>query len=282
MLPGVAGLVCVITGCSHARGFGWLSAMELRDRGHRVVATMRDTVDRNRGSAAALGRLVTVVEMDVADDTSVRDAVAGILADEGRIDAVVNNAADVVPGALETLTVERLAHVLDVNILGPHRLSLAVLPHMRARGSGVFVQMSSINGYVASPLLGSYATSKFGLEAYSEALSYEVEDFGIRVAIVEPGAFSTGLHERAPFDASADDGPYAGVKADRWDEGYDAWVASMGDPSVVARVIADAVEDPTTPLHVPVGPVAVEVRRSFRPLTDEQVRAKVLGIDLDH
>ena len=242
---------------------------------------MRDTAGRNREAAAALGRDVSVVEMDVADDESVRNTIDGILATEGRIDAVVNNAADVVPGALETLTVARMARILDVNLLGPHRLSLAVLPHMRERGSGVLVQVSSINGYVASPLLGSYAMSKFGLEAYSEALSYEVEGFGIRVAIVEPGAFTTGLHERALFDPTADEGPYAGVKAEQWDATYESWVAGMGDPTEVARAIADATEDPATPLHVPVGPVAVRVRRRFRPVSDEQVRATVLGLDPD-
>jgi NAD(P)-dependent dehydrogenase (short-subunit alcohol dehydrogenase family) len=164
-----------------------------------------------------------------------------------------------------------------VNVLGPHRLIRAVLPHMRERGAGVIVQMSSINGFSVAPLFGSYAASKHALEAYSEALAYEVGRFGVRVAIVEPGAFLTGLHDRNAWEPGSGAGPYAELKRRSGDAGYDDWVGSMEDPMVVARMVADAIEDPATPLHVPVGGPAVERRAKLRSIPDDELRRLALG-----
>lgn len=269
-------LVCVVTGCSEPRAFGWLIAEELHERGHAVVATMRDIYGRHRDAARELGRTVEVVELDVTDDAGARALISNVIARHGRIDALVNNAANVRHGALEDTSAESLRAVLDVNVLGPHRLIRAVLPHMRERGSGVIVQVSSINGFSVAPLFGSYSASKHALEAYSEALAYEVEHFGIRVAIVEPSASLTGLHERGRWEPGSDDGPYAPLKRRSWDDGLDAWVGGMEEPADVARAIADAIEDPNTPLHVPVGDVAVQRRANVRAKSDAELRGEAL------
>ena len=265
-------LVCVVTACSERRGFGWRAAAELHRRGHLVVATMRDVGGRNREAAEELGGLAEVHELDVTNDAGVERVVAAVLERHGRLDAVVNNAARVVMGALEDATVESLRATLDANVLGPHRLIRAVLPHFRGRGSGVIVQICSVSGYVVSPLFGGYCTSKYAMEAYSEALAYEVGHFGVRVAIVEPGAFDTGLHARSAWEPGSADSPYAPLKRREWDDELDEWVAGMGDPDEVARAIADAVEDPATPLHVSVGEDAVEYAARTRPLSDDDRR----------
>jgi NAD(P)-dependent dehydrogenase (short-subunit alcohol dehydrogenase family) len=270
-------LVCLVTGCSEPQGFGWLIADELRRRGHVAIATMRDVADRNRDAAAELGRTVEVAELDVTDETSIGRLVADILSTHGRIDAIVNNAATVRMGALEDTPAESLRAALDVNVVGPHRLIRAVLPHMRERGEGVIVQMSSISGFSVAPLFGSYSTSKHALEAYSETLAYEVGHFGIRVAIMEPGAFLTGLHDRNVWEPGSDDGSYAELKQRSWDAGFDDWVGSMEDPMIVARAVADAIQDPATPLHVPVGGYAATRRGRFRTASDEELRSQALG-----
>lgn len=273
-------LVCLVTGCSHPTGFGWLTALELRRRNHTVVATMRSVSGRNAAAASELGQLVDVDELDIRDEAQIAQAVASVSERHGGIDAVVNNAADVRHGALEDTSVESLRDAFDTNVVGPHRLIRAVLPDMRERGSGVIVQMSSINGYSVAPLFGSYAACKHALEAYSEALSYEVRHFGIRVVIIEPSAFLTGLHDRGSWEPASDDGPYAPLKQRSWDVGFDEWIDGMEDPNDVARAVADAIEDPSTELHVPVGGVAKEVRERARPISDDAARARALdGID---
>lgn len=269
-------LVCLVTGCSEPTGFGRLICEELHRRGHVVVATMRDVGDRNRRAAGGLGGVAEVAELDLTDERAAVALIGRILQHHGRLDALVNNAADVRHGAVEDTSVESLRAVLDVNVLGPHRLVRAALPSMRERGAGVIVQMSSINGFSSAPLFGAYAASKHALEAYSEALSYEVGRFGVRVVIVEPGAFRTGLHERGRWEPGSDDGPYAALKARAWDAPLDDWIGGMSDPAIVARTVADAIEDPATPLHVPVGPDAEERRARMRPVPDRELRDRAL------
>jgi NAD(P)-dependent dehydrogenase (short-subunit alcohol dehydrogenase family) len=273
--------VAFITGCSEPEGFGWLTSLELIGRGHTVIGTMRDVDGRNSEAAAELrAEGIDVTELDVTDDAGVDRVVGAALRRHGRVDALVNNAADVRLGALEDTTVESLRTVLDANVLGPHRLIRAVLPGMRARGEGVIVQVSSLSGYSAGPLFGGYSASKHALEAYSEALWYEVGHFGVRVVLVEPGAFMTGLHDRSRWEPGTETGPYAELKRRYWDADLEEWVSGMPDPREVSRVIADAIEDPATPLHVPVGEDAVSWRARARPLSDDELRNQELeGID---
>jgi len=269
-------LVCLVTGCSQPSGFGWLTAQELLRRDHTVVATMREISGRNAGAAAELGAAVEVAELDVTDDAGTSQLVVDVIERHGGIHALVNNAADVRHGALEDTSVQSLNEAFDANVLGPHRMIRAVLPHMRERGSGVIVQVSSINGFSVAPLFGSYSMSKHALEAYSEALAYEIGHFGVRVAIIEPSAFLTGLHERGAWEPGTDDGPYAPLKQRSWDGGLDEWVGTMENPNDVARAIADAIEDPATQLHVPVGRVAEESRKRARPMSDDALQAEAL------
>lgn len=235
--------VVLVTGASS--GFGRAIAAALRQRGHRVYGT-------SRNPAAAARDVDTLITMDVDDDASVAAAVAHVLADAGRIDALVNNAGLGVAGALEDTTVKEARRQFEINFFGVHRVCRAVLPHMRERHAGRIVNMSSLGGVVAVPFQGMYCASKYALEAYTQALRMEVRPFGIHVAMIEPGDFATGFtaHRRMTA-ASTHDSPYAArcrsaVATMAKDEG------ATTDIGPVVRAAIDAIESERPPLRYPV------------------------------
>jgi len=184
----------LITGCS--TGFGHEAARYLAGRGHHIFATMRGVEGKNAGAAAALrafaeaeGVAIDVRELNVTSDASVEAAVAGM----PTIDVLINNAGIGYGGPVEAFSADEVATQLDVNIVGTVRMSNAVLPGMRAQGSGLIIQLSSIAGRLAVPGFGVYHASKWGLEGLSECMRLELAPLGIDVALVEPGPFSTGF-----------------------------------------------------------------------------------------
>ncbi|WP_279433645.1 SDR family NAD(P)-dependent oxidoreductase [Actinomadura sp. KC345] len=186
------------------------------------------------------------------------EAVNEAVRTHGRIDVLVNNAGHGLAGVAEELTDDDLRTVLDVNLLGVLRVTRAVLPHMRARAQGHVVQMSSVGGVVANPGHAAYGTSKFALEGFSEALSGEVAPWGIRVTIVEPGPFRTDFAGRSMRFASAIDA-YADTSAGRVRQGFaDQDGHQPNDPDRAAKIILEAVDDPASPLRLPLGPEAVD------------------------
>jgi NAD(P)-dependent dehydrogenase (short-subunit alcohol dehydrogenase family) len=249
----------LVTGA--ARAIGRATVDVLAARGHEVVATARD-VSLLDGAPAA-----QVLPLDVCDPGSVTAAVA----QAGDLDAVVNNAALTGFGPIETYPVESFVRVLDVNTVGPLRLAQAVVPAWRERGSGVLVNISSVQGKIGTPLEGAYAASKHALEAMSESMYFELGHFGIRVVIVEPGYIAPGMkHE--------DDHPGPAIYADlhaQWGGSVSALVGPEGrpGPELVAHAVADAVEDPETPLRVEVGADAAMVLELRRRLSDAEFEA---------
>ena len=193
----------VITGTSS--GFGALTAKSLAARGHNVVATMRGAGTHNQAQKTELesfarsgGYKLDVVDLDVTSDDSVATAIGLIKATHGRIDVLVNNAGVMNIGVTEAYSIAELQAQLDVNTLGPARMFRAVLPGMRAQGSGLIVSVTSLAGRVVFPFFGVYAASKFALEALAEAYRYELSGTGVDSVIVEPGAFGTALLPRSP------------------------------------------------------------------------------------
>ncbi|CAG0908835.1 unnamed protein product, partial [Cyprideis torosa] len=183
----------VITGASS--GFGASAVRDFADRGYRVWGTMRDTGGRNAAKKAeleALSPAVTIVEMDVTDSESVESAFAGILFD-GPIDVLVNNAGIMYIGMTEAYSVAQAQAQMNTNYFGAIRAMQAVLPSMRAAGKGLIINTSSIAGRVSVPYFGTYCATKFALEAYAQALRYEVAPFGVDVVLVEPGPFPSNL-----------------------------------------------------------------------------------------
>jgi NAD(P)-dependent dehydrogenase (short-subunit alcohol dehydrogenase family) len=181
----------VVTGASS--GFGRDTAERFADAGWRVFATIRDPRGRHAEAAAALeARGVRVVDLEVTDQASVDRAAAEILA-TGPVDVLVNNAGAAFSGVQEAFTPETARKQFDVNVFGPLRVNRAFLPSMRARRAGLVVFVSSKAGRLAVPFFGVYAASKWALEALAETASYELAPFGVDVAIVQPGAYTTNI-----------------------------------------------------------------------------------------
>src|ERR1041384_6344648 len=170
----------LVTGA--ARGMGMATAQVLANRGHSVVATDVSALSELEGIQARV--------LDVTSD----DSVARCLKEVGPLDAIVNNAGIFGAGPVEAYPRDRFRQMFETNTLGPLRIIQAVLPSWRKRGSGVIVNVSSVNGRVSSPLRAAYSASKFALEAFTESLHLEVRHFGIRCVLIEPGAIATGTH----------------------------------------------------------------------------------------
>src|SRR5215211_4365658 len=245
--------VWLITGSS--AGFGREIARAALERGDRVVATARRP-EALAGLVAEAPERVHAVALDVTRADQIDSAVASALERFGRIDVLVNNAGYGSIGAVEELQMDDLRALMETMFFGAVALTKAVLPHMRERGSGAIVQMSSQGGQVTFPGYGAYCAAKYALEGMSEALADEVGPLGIRVLIVEPGAFRTGLLG-ASMHRSPEIPAYAGT-AGATRAGATAMDGTQpGDPGMLA-----ALDAPDAPLHLALGADAVEAIRA--------------------
>ncbi|MFP2904827.1 SDR family oxidoreductase [Pyxidicoccus sp. 3LFB2] len=191
--------VVLITGASS--GIGQACAELLGATGHKVYGTSRRPLPD--------GEHHKMLELDVTRDDSVRRAVEAVLAAEGRIDVVVNNAGFVMAGAVEDVSVEEAKQQLDTNFFGVLRMCQAVLPSMRAQQSGLIVNISSLGGAAGLPFQGLYSASKFALEGLTESLRQEVAPFGIEATLVQPGDVKTRVREnRVKARGSGPDSAY--------------------------------------------------------------------------
>ncbi len=190
--------VAIITGSSS--GIGLLSAIEFAQHGYLVVATMRDLGRAGRledaAQKAGVRDRLDLRRLDVTHFDSIPDVIAGIVRDRERIDVLVNNAGFSVAGFGEDLHLSEIRHQFETNFFGNVAMSKAVVPVMRRQKSGHIIQVASVSGRVGAPLLGAYCASKFALEGFSESLRIETHSLGIRVVLVEPGAFDTDIWTR--------------------------------------------------------------------------------------
>ena len=206
--------------------------------------------DAPEGKAHALS-------LDLTDTEGIGRAVEEVLDRFGRIDVLVNNAGHGQVGAVEETTDEELRSIFEVHVFGPAALARAVLPAMRERRSGAIVQMSSFGGQVAYPGFGAYCATKFALEGFSEALAAEVAPMGVKVLIVEPGAFRTGFSGGGLVESRAFPEYQATVGPTReMIKGIDG--SQPGDPARAAGAILAALDAEDTPLRLPLGADAVE------------------------
>lgn len=190
--------IALVSGSS--TGIGHACALRLARRGWKVFAGVRKEPDGDRLRQQAPERIQPVL-LDVESEASVRAAVETVrAASGGRLDALVNNAGIVVGGPMELLPLADLRRQFEVNVFGAVGLTQACLPLLRA-ARGRVVNMSSVSGRVSFPLLGAYCASKFALEAVSDAMRRELAPWGIRVAIVEPGAVATPIWQKSGHDA---------------------------------------------------------------------------------
>lgn len=193
--------IILITGVSS--GFGKAMALTLSARGHRIYGVSRRIPDET-----VLGALAGHIRMDLTEADSAEKAVEQVLSREGRIDVLINNAGSGIGGALEEIPDAQLEGLFQINFFAMTRLCRRVLPAMRAQGSGLILNFSSLGGVAGLPYQGAYSATKFAVEGYTEALYSEVRSFGIRVSMIEPGDFSTGF-TASRAKAISPDSPYA-------------------------------------------------------------------------
>jgi NAD(P)-dependent dehydrogenase (short-subunit alcohol dehydrogenase family) len=231
----------LITGCSS--GIGWATAKYLSDGGWRVYATARN-VEKIAPLEESGCRLLAI---DVTDENSMASAVEEVEREEGAIGALVNNAGYSQSGAVEAVPMEKVRAQFETNVFGLVRMCQLVLPGMRRQGYGRIVNLSSMGGKLTFPGAGFYHASKYAVEAVSDALRYEVEGFGIKVSIIEPGLIRTGFADAAVGSMdNEDDGPYAGFDeavARATTENYEQGPISRlaGEPEAVAQAIEQAI-----------------------------------------
>lgn len=235
--------VALITGANS--GLGKFAARGLVDAGFHVVGTSRDTsaVDPRRG--------VTFRDLDVTSDDSVATLVDGVIAEFGRIDVLVNNAGMGLAGASEENSIAQQQKLFDINVFGVIRMTNAVLPHMRAQGSGRIVNISSIFGFMPAPYMAAYSATKHAVEGYSESVDHEVRDHNIRVVIVEPGGTRTGFDD----NTTAPDNPLPVYehRRRRANQVVAQQVNGGDDPATVAKAIVAAATDTSPEQRYPAG-----------------------------
>jgi NAD(P)-dependent dehydrogenase (short-subunit alcohol dehydrogenase family) len=246
--------VWFITGTS--RGFGRVWAEAALERGDRVAATARD-----RSTLADLeqrhGDAVLALELDVTDKAAVETAVTAAHEAFGRLDVVVNNAGYGLSGAVEEVSEAQARRQLDTNVLGALWVTQAALPILRAQGSGHIVQVSSIGGVAAFPLMGLYHASKWALEGFSQALAGEVAELGVRVTIVEPGSYPTSF-DNASMAQGEPLPAYDGVRARR-EELFAPLRGNRGNPAATGPAILELVDAQEPPLRVFFGAAPIEI-----------------------
>ena len=264
--------VAIVTGSSS--GIGFQTALMLARNGYSTYASMRN-IDKSKTitEIAKKERLpLQVIQLDVNDDVTVKNAINKIVKDGKRIDVLVNNAGYGLFGALEELSIEEIKAQFETNFFGVIRVTQAVLPTMRNQnGGGTIVNISSVGGLVSVPILSAYNSTKFALEGLSESLSHELGPFGIRVIIIEPGFIKTNIMNSSVLAkrASAENSPYYSFT-----KKIESYFKSMMDnpessnPEEVAKVILHAVTSDNPQLRFTVGNDASAIVQAKRKMSE--------------
>ncbi|GGF21567.1 short-chain dehydrogenase/reductase [Aliidongia dinghuensis] len=226
--------VVLITGVSS--GIGRATAELLARKGYKVFGGVRSP------EKARAIKDVTFVPIDVRDEASVKTGVETVLQRAGRIDVLINNAGYSIVGAVEETSPEEARALFDTNVFGVLRMSRAVLPAMRAQGSGRIINISSVLGFLPAPFMGLYAASKHAVEGLSESLDHEVRNFGIRVVLIQPSFTRTGLDTNAAPTAQRI--PVYVDQFKRTIAAITATIKSAPEPDKVAERILLAIEEP--------------------------------------
>ena len=266
--------VAIVTGSSTGNGFE--TSLLLAKNGFYTYATMRniDKSTRIKEIAKKDSLPLEVIQLDVTDDMSVIDTINVISNRQGRIDVLVNNAGYEHHGAVEELSIEEIKTQFETNFFGAVGVLKAVLPVMRKQRSGAIVNISSIGGRIGVPLNSAYVGSKFALEGFSESIKYELESFGIKVILIEPGAVNTNYLENSKQAQKAmdPDSPYAefskkvseGVR-ERFKD------TNSSSPKQVAEVILGAIKSEKPNTRYLVGNDAVTIMEKRKKSTDTEL-----------
>ncbi|QGG42688.1 SDR family oxidoreductase [Aeromicrobium yanjiei] len=234
-----------ITGAS--RGFGREWSIAALERGDRVAATARDTSTLD-DLVERFGDAILPLQLDVNDHDADFAAVAQAHEHFGRLDVIVNNAGYGHFGFIEEITEDEARAQIETNLFGALWVTQAALPFLREQGSGHIIQVSSIGGISAFPLVGIYHASKWGLEGFSQALAQEVADFGIHVTLVEPGGFSTDWGGASA--SHSEQNPAYDAFREKTMQGRASRNAEPGDPHASGAAILQIVDAQEPPLRV--------------------------------
>ncbi|MEV8098153.1 SDR family NAD(P)-dependent oxidoreductase [Kitasatospora sp. NPDC085879] len=234
--------VVLITGTSS--GIGLAAAIAAARAGWRTVATLRDPnrADALRKAAAEAGVELDIRRLDVVDEAAVNAVVDAVIADHGRLDAVVNNAGAGHLGTLENETVADVREVMEVNFFGVLNVSKAALPHLRATG-GRLITVTSVGGVVGQPFNEAYCAAKFAVEGYMESLAPAAASVGVSVSVVEPGAVATEFVNNIGLDLEAEvaaAGPYAPALGAYLNRTVSQFLNGAQTPAEVAETVMEA------------------------------------------
>jgi NAD(P)-dependent dehydrogenase (short-subunit alcohol dehydrogenase family) len=234
-------LVAVVTGSSS--GIGLATSIALARNGYLTYATMRNLAKRDSIQSIADKQhlSIRVVQLDVTDENSIKSAIQSILSEAGRIDLLVNNAGYVLTGAFEDIGINEIKALYETNVFGVIRVTQAVLPIMRKQGSGRIINISSGAGRIGYPGGSAYVSSKFALEGLSESMVYEIEQFGIRTVLVEPGFVRTKIGENMAISKKIQDpnSPYSQMMQ-MMSSNQERMLENGSDADPVASVVAEA------------------------------------------
>jgi NAD(P)-dependent dehydrogenase (short-subunit alcohol dehydrogenase family) len=264
-------LVAVVTGSSS--GIGLATSIALARNGYLTYATMRNLAKRDSIQSIADKQhlRIRVVQLDVTDENSIKSAIQSILSEAGRIDLLVNNAGYVLTGAFEDIGINEIKALYETNVFGVIRVTQAVLPIMRKQGSGRIINISSGAGRIGYPGGSAYVSSKFALEGLSESMVYEIEQFGIRTVLVEPGFVRTKIGENMAISKKTQDpnSPYSQMMQ-MMSSNQERMLENGSDADLVASVVAEAATSKEPNLRYLAGKDVQQMMAAKKSMSDEE------------
>jgi NAD(P)-dependent dehydrogenase (short-subunit alcohol dehydrogenase family) len=269
-------LVAVVTGSSS--GIGLATSLALARNGYLTYATMRNLAKRNSFESIADKQHlpIRVVQLDVTDENSIKSAIESILSEAGRIDLLVNNAGYVLTGAFEDIGINEIKALYETNVFGVIRVTQAVLPIMRKQGSGRIINISSGAGRIGYPGGSAYVSSKFALEGLSESMAYEIEQFGIRTVLVEPGFVRTKIGENMAISKKTQDpnSPYSQMMQ-MMSSNQERMLENGSDADLVASVVAEAATAKEPNLRYLAGKDVQQMMAAKKSMSDEEFQKMI-------
>ena len=268
--------VAIVTGSSS--GIGLETALHLAKNGFKTYATMRNTSksDTIKQRSQSENLPVEILQLDVTNDSSVKNAIETIVQKEGRIDVLVNNAGYALMGAVEDLSTEEIKNQFDTNVYGPYRTVREVLPTMRKQKDGRIITISSIAGFMGMPIASAYAASKFAVEGFTESLRHEVAPFGIHACVVEPGAIKTDIMKGSPVAKKAtENSAYAEITQTIGKAMGDMLEKQSSPPSVVADAVLEAATSENPETRYVAGEDAKTIQQARKTMPDKEFEGMI-------
>ena len=270
--------VAVVTGSSS--GIGLAASLALAKNGYVTYATMRNLAKQDSIQSVAEKEHLPVrtVQLDVTDENSVKNAIQSILSESGRIDLLVNNAGYGMTGAFEDIGMDEIKSLYETNVFGVIRVTQAVLPTMRKQGSGRIINISSGAGRIGYPGGSAYVSSKFALEGLTESMAFEVEQFGIKTVLVEPGFIRTNFAENIVTAKKAQDpnSPYSQMMMQMKSSSHRRrMIENAPDADLVASVIVEAATAKEPNLRYLAGKDVQQMVAAKKSMSDEEFQKMI-------